>query len=403
MDLSEWKRALDAEFSGAEGEMLALLEELVSIDSPTASGAGVDRVGDRLTAWLDEAGFETERLPKPPIAPDEAWQQGLGHARTARSHPLAAGPGIAFIGHMDTVFPEGEAARRPFRVDRAADKVTGPGAADMKGGLVAMVFAARALRRLLPCPLTLMFSPDEELGSPTGSAALKSRLPDALAVFCAEPGGLGGRVTLSRKGSGHMRLRVTGKAAHAGRNYEDGASAVIDLAHKLLEINELLDLDRGLTVNAGMIEGGISANSVAPWAEALIHLTYRRLEDGVNTVEAIREAASRIHVPGASASVSGGLRLYPLERTAAGDDLFALVREAGESLGMHLTGQHYESAAESGLCSSALGLPTICCMGPEGEHIHTEQEFLRLSTLVPRAKLLALSALAAAARFGRQA
>lgn len=401
MDYAVWKAALETELAGQEDAMLALLEELVGIDSPTASASGVNRLGDRLTGWLREAGFETGRVPKPPIPDDEAWQRTLGDARVAHSHPFAAGPGIAFIGHMDTVFPEGEAARRPFSLDRQADRATGPGVADMKGGLVAMLFAARALRRsgLLPCPLTLMFSPDEELGSPTGSAALKSRLAGALAVFCAEPGGLGGLVTLSRKGSGHMRLRVTGKAAHAGRNYAEGASAIVELAHKILEINELVDLERGLTVNAGIVHGGISANSVAPEAEALVHLTYRRLDDGRKTVDAITHAAQHSHVPGTRTRVSGGLRLYPLERCAAGDELFGVVREAGACLGIDVRGQHYESAAESGFCSGALGVPTICCMGPEGENIHSAQEFLRPSTLVPRAMLLALSALGAAARF----
>ena len=268
MDLEQWKSILDTELQNQEAPMLALLEDLVSIDSPTAHAQGVNQVGERLAAWLGEAGFLVSRLPKPPIPDDEAWQKDLGDVFMAGTHAPEAGPGIAFIGHMDTVFPVGTAAARPFRLDRAADRATGPGVADMKAGLVAMLFAARALKRsgLLPCPLTLMFSPDEELGSPTASQALAAKLPGALAVICAEPGGEGGKVTLSRKGSGHMHLKIQGKAAHAGRNYEDGASAVIELAHKILGINAFLDLPRGLTVNTGLISGGISANSVAPSA-----------------------------------------------------------------------------------------------------------------------------------------
>ena len=106
-------------------------------------------------------------------------------------------------------------------------------------------------------------------------------------------------------------------------------------------------------------------------------------------------------MPGTIARVSGGLRLYPLERSPQGDALFKLVQEAGETLGLRLSGQHYESAAESGFCSSALGVPTICCMGPEGENIHSAQEYMLPSTLVPRCKLMALSALQAAKAFGR--
>lgn len=401
MSLMEWKRALDAQLENQEHEMLILLEQLVSIDSPTADAAGVNRVGETLTGWLAQEGFATSRLPKPAIPEDEPWQADLGDVFMARSHAHSAGPGIAFIGHMDTVFPVGTARSRPFRLDRAADRATGPGVADMKAGLVANLFAARALKRLgAPFPMTLMFSPDEELGSPTASKALAAQLPGALAVICAEPGGVGEVVTVSRKGSGHMHLKITGKAAHAGRCYADGASAVLELAHKTLAINGFLDLSRSLTVNTGLISGGTSANSVAPWAESRIHLTYRTLEDGKRVVAGIRDTVSRPTVPGTTAAISGGLRLYPLERTPQGDKLFGLVREAGGLLGMRITGQHYESAAESGFCSSQLGIPTICCMGPEGDNIHSVDEFMIPSTLLPRCKLIALAAIQAAKAFG---
>ena len=401
MFLMQWKRALDGLLDDQEGEMLALLERLVAIDSPTQHAAGVNRVGEPLTGWLAGEGFAVSRLPKPPIPEDEPWQADLADVFMACTHEPSAGPGIGFIGHMDTVFPVGTAASRPFRLDRAADRVTGPGVADMKAGLVANLFAARALKRsgLLDCPMTLMFSPDEELGSPTASKALAAQLPGARAVICSEPGGVGNVVTVSRKGSGHMHLKVQGKAAHAGRCYADGASAILELAHKTLAINDLLDLSRGLTVNTGLIAGGTSANSVAPWAESRIHLTYRTLEDGKRVVKGIRDIVAQSTVSGTSAAISGGLRLYPLERTPQGDRLFELVQEAGRTLGMDIAGQHYESAAESGFCSSELGIPTICCMGPEGDNIHSVDEFMIPSTLVPRCKLIALTALLAAREF----
>lgn len=402
MSLTEWKRALDTLLDHQENEMLALLEELVGIDSPTADGTGVNRVGKLLTEWLSQEGFAVFRLPKPPIPEDEPWQDSLGNVFMARTHDASYGPGIGFIGHMDTVFPSGTASSRPFRLDRAADRVTGPGVADMKAGLVANLFAARALKQMgCAFPMTLMFSPDEELGSPTASRVLEEQLPGALAVICAEPGGVGQVVTLSRKGSGHMHLKIQGKAAHAGRCYSEGASAILELAHKILDIDAFLDLSRGLTVNTGLINGGTSANSVAPWAEARIHLTYRSLEDGKRVVAKIKEAVSYSAVPGTTATISGGLRLYPLERTPQGDRLFQLVQEAGQTLGMNIRGQHYESAAESGFCSSHLGIPTICCMGPEGDNIHSVDEFMIPSTLVPRCKLIALTALRAAAVWGK--
>lgn len=128
-----------------------------------------------------------------------------------------------------------------------------------------------------------------------------------------------------------MFLKVQGKASHAGRCYADGASAILEIAHKTLAIDTFLDLDRGLTVNTGLISGGVSANSVAPWAESRIHLTYRTLEDGQKVVAGIRDAVSRTVIPGTSASISGGLRLYPFERCEAGDKLFGSSRTPGSS------------------------------------------------------------------------
>lgn len=220
MDIQTCRAIIEKALRGQEAAMLALLKELVDIDSPTDCAEGVRRVGQVCADWLARAGFATACLPHAPVPEDEAWQAELASAWTARHGAAGAGPGIGFIGHMDTVFPVGTAQRRPFTVDRQADRVYGPGVADMKGGLVAMLFAARTLAEhdLLPCPLTLMFSSDEELGSPTSSQALRRHLQGAHAVFCAEPGGVGGRVTVSRKGSGHMHIRVQGVAAHAGRD-----------------------------------------------------------------------------------------------------------------------------------------------------------------------------------------
>lgn len=398
-DLHACRQRLDEYFAGMEGEVLSLLEKLVSIDSPTRHAEGVNAVGRLCARALEESGFEAERLPRPPIPEDEQWQAELGNAWIARSQGALENPGIAFIGHLDTVFPVGEAARRPFSVDRATDRITGPGVADMKAGLAAMVFAARALRclGLLSCPLTLFFSCDEELGSPTSSRVMLDVLKGHKCVFSCEPGGpRHNRVTLSRKGSGHMHLTVRGRAAHAGRNYEAGASAVLALSRKILAMNELVDLDRGITVNVGLLSGGTSANTVPPFAEARIHLTYRKLEDGQKVVDEIRRITAEESEPGTLAHASGGLRLFPLERSAAGDRLYECVRKAGSMLGMDIRGQHYESAGDSGFCSSALGIPTICCMGPEGDKIHSVDEHLVLSTIMPRIKLLALSFVVAA-------
>ena len=398
MELTQWKEKLDVWFNDKEPEMLTLLERIVNMDSSSHDGDDVNKVGETLAAWMAEVGFQTARLPKRPSPPDEPWMDSLGNVFCARSHAEEAGPGVAFIGHMDTVFPAGTAAARPFRLDRAADRATGPGAADMKAGLVQNMFVARALKELglMPVPMTLTFTPDEELGSASSASILGEQLNGAHAVLCSEAGYPGNGVTIERKGSGHMLLEITGKAAHAGRNYEEGASAILELAHNILAFNEHLDLTNGTTVNTGLISGGISANSVAPNAWARLHLSFARLEDGLALADRVREETACCKVPGTHAHVSGGVRLPPLETTPTVRQLYELAAHAGECLDYYIHAEHSKGAAESGYCSSVLGLPVLCSMGPEGADMHSPAEYFRPSTLIPRCKLMALTALQAA-------
>ena len=148
MELSQCKERLDAWFSDKEPEMLSMLERIVNMDSFTNDAADVNKVGEVVTGWLAEAGFHTAKLPKKPAPADEQWMNGLGNVFSARTHSVECGPGVAFIGHMDTVFPAGTAGARPFRLDRAADRATGPGVTDMKAGIVQNMFVARALKEL---------------------------------------------------------------------------------------------------------------------------------------------------------------------------------------------------------------------------------------------------------------
>ena len=402
MELSVWKDKLDAWFDTREQDMLALLEQIVNMDSFSHDGEDVNRLGTLLTGWMAEAGFHTEKLPKKPAPADEPWMNSLGNVFTARTHPVEAGPGVAFIGHMDTVFPAGTAAARPFKLDKAADRATGPGIIDMKAGLVVNMFAARALKELglVDVPMTLTFSPDEELGSPSTTPILGEQLNGAHAVICTEPGYENGGVSVERKGSAHLLLEITGISAHAGRRYQDGASAILELAHKILAFNEHWDLANGTTVNTGLINGGTSANSVAPNASARIHMTFRTLEAGRKVVEAVRADAAKTWIPGTTSHISGGIRLYPLTKTPQVMALYDLAEKAGKALGIPVHTVRSDGAAESGYCCSILKLPALCSIGPEGSGLHAVDEYMVPSTFLPRAKLVALTAIQAARAFG---
>lgn len=399
MSIEQWLPQINAYFDAHQEEVFSLLETLVNMDSFSHDARDVNAVGELSRQWMADAGFDAKMLPHPEIPADEQWMHGLGNVFMARTHPREAGPGIIFLGHIDTVYPAGTAARTPFRVE--GGRAYGPGVADMKAGVVANMFVARALRELglIDVPMTVVFSPDEELGGPTAGRVYRTELRGGTAVLCTEPGFIGGGVTVQRKGSGHFLVEIDGISAHAGRDYEKGASANLELAHKMLGFDKLLDLPAGTTVNTGLIEGGSSANSVSPWARARVHTTFQTLEAGEKVVRGIRDVAATTFVPGTKTRISGGIRLYPLTPSEEGTRLLHLVQRAGDALGTPVHPQQTKGASEAGYTSTVLGIPSICSLGAEGANIHAEGEYIETASLLPRCKLVALSALLAAQEF----
>lgn len=401
MELQEKAQLLDKWFTDRYDEILEKIETVVNMDSFSHDGNDVNVLGEKIKTFFEGTDFTAEKAEKEACPPDEPWQAELGNVFIARTHKKEEGAGIVFLAHMDTVFPKGTAKLRPFRMDRENDRAYGPGIVDMKSGLIMNIFIARALKELnlVSCPITLTFSPDEEIGSPSALPVLKRELKNALVSFCTEPGYVGNGVTIERKGSGHMFLQITGKSSHAGRAYAEGASAILELSHKILAYDKYVDLEKDKTVNTGIIKGGTSANSVAPNAEARIHITYKTLEDGQKLVEAIKQETAKTYIQGTHSSLSGGLRLPPLVPTDDTKKLYEFVCKAGEIINYRPFAEPSKGAAESGFCSSILKIPSICSMGPEGGFLHNEKEFIIPSTIIPRCKLIALAAIQAANYF----
>ena len=238
--------------------MVALLAELVGIDSGSYNKRGVDAVEERLRVWLEAAGIPCELFPN----------ERFGGCMAARL-PGANGGNrpIVLMGHCDTVFPDGTVAQRPFRID--GNQAFGPGVADMKAGLVMNTFVLDALRRFgVPCPVTGLYTADEEIASPSSRPIIEAEAKGARAVFNAEPGRPSGNLVSRRKGAAFIELEVTGRAAHSGAAHAQGVSAIEALARKIQRLHRLTDYDLGTTVNVGLIQGGQSVNTVAPRATA---------------------------------------------------------------------------------------------------------------------------------------
>jgi len=357
--------------------MLGLLERVVNIDSGSYDKAGVDAVGEAFAEFFRSHDIEVERFARD-ISGD------IFRARIT-------GPGnapVVLMGHRDTVFPKGEVARRPFSIKDG--RAHGPGVGDMKGGLVLNAFVLAAFKKFggNAAPLVALLTSDEEIGSPQSRGIIEETAQGARAVYNSEPGRANGNVVSRRKGGVFMILDVAGKAAHSGANFEAGHSAIHALAHKTVAIAALTELPLGITLNVGLVSGGQSVNTVAPFARGEIDMRYARHVDRDRIIAAIETIVATEHVPGTSATLIIKGEFLPLEQTDGDARLLAHYKQAALGAGLTLEGESTGGCADSGF-TSAIGTPTLCATGPVGGHAHTPEEYLEVESIVPRAIALA--------------
>lgn len=360
-------------------DMLALLEEVVNIDSGSYDKAGVDAVGERFARFFAEEGVPVE------IIPNADYGDAL---RATACGGGGANRPIVLLGHRDTVFPKGEAARRPFTIRDG--RAYGPGVCDMKGGLVINAFTLAAFHRFggAPAPLLALMTSDEEIGSPACRPLIEETARGARAVFNSEPGRPNGDVVTGRKGGVFMRLEVFGKAAHSGGNFAEGVSAIGELAHKIVRLHALTDLEAGVTVNVGLVSGGQSVNTVAPLAAAEADLRYVTPDQREAVMDKIMAIVEETRTPGASAALSIKGEFLPLVPDDGSRALFEAYEAAMAETGFSVAGQFAGGCADSGFTAS-VGCPTICAVGPVGGKAHSPEEYLEVDSIVPRAQALA--------------
>jgi glutamate carboxypeptidase len=362
------------------GEMLQLLARYVNMDTSTYYKDGVDALGIVLNEELRKLGFTTKIEPI----------KEFGNHVVA--HKVSAGaPRLFFIGHMDTVFPKGFPEENPFRIE--GSKAFGPGVVDMKGGLVIFLYALDALRNRCPrvyenLNLAVVLNSDEEVGSPSSQSLIVKEAQEAEAICVLEPAKPGGELVIGRKGCGKFKIRVFGKAAHAGSHPEDGVSAIEELAHKILALHSFNDFKQGRTVNVGLIRGGTRHNVIADLAEAEIDIRVWDEESASSMIKAVRAICDRVYVTGCKSELTGGMIFPPWPKQKESVELFEMVRKAGGKLGIDL------NYIGTGGCSDANHVwtfaPVIDGMGPIGRNHHSPMESLDIASLTERCQVLAL-------------
>jgi glutamate carboxypeptidase len=291
------------------------------------------------------------------------------------------------VGHFDTVWPAGTVSARPFTVHDG--KASGPGTFDMKAGVVIAEFALRGLLesgRRLPRPVVVFLASDEELGSPASRDVLLSHCQRAAYALVLEPPLPDGTIKTARKGAGRFTLEVEGRAAHAGIEPEKGVSAVKELAHQVLRLEELNDFARGTSVNVGLIRGGSGPNVIPAHAEAEVNFRAWTAAE-MERIEAVLSGLTAV-TPGARLLIRKGVLRPPMERTAGSAALFDRAREIAAGIDMRLRDSSSGGASDGNLCSAA-GLPTLDGLGALGDGAHADHEYVVLDSLPERALLLA--------------
>ena len=361
--------------------MTRLLGKLVRIESSSYDPEGVNRVVNVLSSEWKRRGARVSRS-----RPARATGRGDVLRCELPGDGNAAGQ-ILLIGHTDTVYERGTLARTPFRV--AGGRAYGPGTLDMKAGLVIALGAVDALHAQRWKPqrkIVCLWTPDEEVGSEVSRAAIEREARRSVAVLVLEPGtGPSGRLKTARKGVGEFTIEVTGRAAHAGVNPQDGVNAVHELALQIARVARFGNARRGTTVNADVIEGGTRTNVVAAQARARVDVRCARLRDIAKLNAQFR--GLRPILPGARLRVSGGLDRPPMERRVAAR-LFAMAQKLGREMGLHIE-ESSTGGGSDGNFTAALGVPTLDGLGAAGAGAHTPGEYIRTRSLAERAALLA--------------
>ncbi len=365
-------------------DQFRLLESLILQESHTLDKEGVDKVGQLITSSLTMEDIEMEVVP--------VSERGDHLVFRSRACQTGEKP-ILLAGHMDTVFPKGSSFN--YYRDETV-KAYGPGIIDMKGGLVTAIFALKALDKihhLSKIPLVFICNSDEEMGSLFSRELIATEAKRSLCGLVFECGGLNGETVTGRKGKVGYRLEIKGKAGHAAfTNNKPKASAVLELAHKTIQLEALNDPGRQIVVNVGHVQGGDAANVVAERATAEIDTRFLSKRDSDVCYERIKNIAANSTVPDTQGGIEVISQRPPMEQSAANHSLFSIFQEQADLLSLPIA-EELRSGVSDANSIAACHIPVIDGLGPMGDLDHSDKEYMIKESLLTRCQLTALGIL----------
>jgi glutamate carboxypeptidase len=363
-------------------QFISDLETVVNIDSGSHYAEGLNQVAGFFQERFDRIGWKTTR---------HAFDGGKVPCLEVSNRALDgddAALDLLFIGHMDTVFKEGTATSRPFSLDDK--RAYGPGVCDMKGGLVTMLHVAEVLQQTGAADkiaIGMALNSDEEIGSRISRPWYEGMAQNSRCVFVFEPCRATGERLLHRKGGGVFHVTCHGRAAHAGVAPEDGANAVIELAHQILAIKALARDERGTTVNVTVVSGGTAANVIPDMAKASVDVRIAEPEEAKRIEGDFKALSNNIQTPDVRIEVAGGINRPPMVPSEKTLQLWEQIKILGEAIGidMQLTST---GGCSDGNFTASLGIPTIDAMGIRGGGAHSLDEYIDLDSIVPNIHLM---------------
>ena len=355
------------------------IRQLVEIESPSDNKQAVDRLGALLAGRFEGLGGHSKFHRSPNFG--DHLQVDFATERTGKP--------VLLLGHMDTVYPLGTLAGMPCRMGDG--RLWGPGVLDMKSGVALMLYAIDGLRTWhndsLPRPVTVLLVSDEEVGSESSRPITESLARKSAAVFVLEPSyGIKGALKTARKGVGEYTIKITGKAAHSGLDFDKGESAIVELAKQIIAISKLVDVKRGLTLNVGLVGGGTRTNVIPAQATASLDVRVSRMKDARVIDRQLR--GLKPFNRKCKLAITGAVNRPPMERTHSTAALYTQAAEIARELGWKLE-EASVGGGSDGNFTASLGIPTLDGLGGVGEGAHANHESIVISELPRRAALLA--------------
>ncbi len=365
-------------FESRTPQMLDLLEQMVNHESPTHNKPLVDNFGGFLHGTLAQLRAQIEVFPR----------KEAGDIRLAKWNADAPGKPILILAHIDTVWPGGTIATE-IPIKRTESAFHGPGALDMKGGILVCLEAIHGLRRrdeLPNRPIWMLLTTDEEVASVHSRELIHELAPQAGLVIVPEPAGDNGGIKTSRKGIGRYWVRSEGIASHAGNAPEAGINAIVENAHQAIRVHDLNDLHNGTSVSVTQVNGGVAMNVIPPQAEFYVDVRFTKAVEADRIDQQIKSLQPVL--PGSNLSIRGYVDRYPMERNEQMIDTFKQAKAIADEINLPL-GEAFSGGGSDGNFTAAIGIPTLDGMGPEGAGMHATHEHVLIRSLPRRAALIA--------------